>query len=188
MAHPSNGTISMSFYGAASRTKSVLQKLSPPDIIGVHCPQRQALSRLTWRATQEELAVPYRFLDSAVLLDLPGTWALFQLLEAIQLRAAWMRDEMPGVEDHHISDAFAAVAHPDRKTPFFPDGNVSPQVRRALFQTGPFRPHIDWAVYLERADDGNFANLTRSRTEPFRITLPDNVWLNPETDVWEVAP
>lgn len=188
MANPHSGKISLPFYGAVSRTKDRLRKPSPPDIIGAQCVQRQALTRLTWRAAQEELVVPYRFLDPMELMGLPGTWALFQLFEAIQLRAAWLRDEMPDVDDHAVAEAFGAVAHDDRKTPYLPEGNVSPQVHRALFQTGPFRPHIDWAVYLERADDGNFANLTRSGTEPIRVPLPENIWLNPETDVWETLP
>lgn len=185
MARSSNGTISLSFYGAASRTKSALRKTSPPDIIGVQCPQRQALTRLTWRAAQEEIVVPYRLLNPAELMGLPGTWALYQFFEAIQLRAAWLRDEIPGVAEHDVSDAFGAVAHPDRKTPYFPEGNVSPQARRLLFQTGQFKPKFEIAVYLECQENGNFANFRHESAGSFLIPVPENIWLNPETDVWE---
>lgn len=190
MARPTNGLISTTFYGAASRTKDVLRKPTPPDIIGVHCPQRQALTRLTWVAAQQDIPpVPYRFLDPKELMGLPGTWALFQLFEGIQLRAAWMRDEIPEVQEREISAAFASVAHPDRKTPYFPEGNVSPRVRRLLLQTGPFKPKIDWATYLINGAEGaSFANLTRPETEPVRVPLPENIWLNPDTEIWEVRP
>lgn len=182
------GTISLSFYGAIRRTKYALQQFPPPNILGEQCPQRQALTRLEWRATEGKITVPYRFLNPDELMGLPGTWALFQLFEIIQLRAAWQLGEMPGLEEYDIREAFSAVAHPDMKSPYFPEGNVSPQARRLLFQTGQFKPKFDIAVYLEHHESENFANFKRASVDPFLIPLPENIWLNPETDVWEVRP
>lgn len=188
MARPPSGAFSLSFHGAMRRTKDVLQKPQPPDIIGAHHPQHQAFARISWFASPLNTTVPYRIIDPEGMMHLPGTWALFQLFEAIQLRAAWQRDETQGIEEAQVIEMFGSVAHAERKTPFFPEGNVSPMARLELFSLPALRPNIDWAVYLERTDNGNFANLTRSRTDPIRITLPDNVWLNPETNVWEVIP
>lgn len=187
MAQPSSGAFSLSFQGAMRRAKDVLQKPQPPDVIGAQHPQHQAFARISWYATPLNTTVPYRILHPGELMYLPGTWALFQLFEAIQLRVAWQRDETPGIEELQVVEMFGAVAQVGRKTPFFPEGNVSPMARFELFKLPALRPNIDWAVYLERTDDGNFANLTRSRTDPIRIAVPGNVWLNPETDVWEAT-
>lgn len=191
MARQLSGNISVSFYGAVRRTKDVLGKLPLDDVLGKHHPQHQVLTRLEWMASAiEPDPVPYRSLDHETLLPMEGSWALFQLFEGIQLRTAWLREEIDGVKAHDVAETFGNVGHPNERTPFFPEGNVTPALRWALFQRGPFKPRIGWATTLEAGTDeeGVVAKMLLKGHEPLRVALHDSACFNDELGIWELAP
>lgn len=184
------GNIRMSFCGAVSRVKGVLQKPPMNGFPDKEHPQHQALVRLDWIASGiEPQTVPYRFLDPEELLPIEGSWALFQLFEAIQLRAAWLRGEIEGVEAHDVAETFGKVGHPNERTPYFPQGNIAPALRWALFKRGAFKPRIGWATYLEMGteEEGVVAKLTLKGREPFRVVLKDIAHFNNDLGIWELA-
>lgn len=171
--------------------KDALQKPPPPDILGTQHPQHQALTQLSSMASNDPDPVPYRRLDSAALMPLEGSWALFQLFEAIQLRAAWLREEIGGLEAHDIAEAFGSVGHINQ-TPFFPEGNVTPALRRALLQLPPFKTKIGWATYLEQSADaeGVVAKLTAKGVDPIWVPVqwtPGIVCFNDSLNIWELG-
>lgn len=186
MARPLSGNIGVALQGAIRRTQSVLERPPFDDFFGKHHPQHQALERLRWLAGDDEAKGPHRFLDPKALLPIPGSWALFQLYERILVLAAWRRREMPEtLEEHDVSTIFHQIGHADLKTSFFPEGNISPQAWMALMKSGKFTSKIDFAVWLESREDGNVANFTHGSIQPYPIPLPENIWLNPETNIWE---
>ncbi len=179
----------LKLHGAVSRTKAALVLPTAPDVIGKHHPQHQALAALKEYAAQDEPLVRYKLLDAAVLLKYPGSWALFQLFEAIQLRNAWQLGLIDTLDDDGIANAFDRVSRPRDMLPFFPGGNVAPQLRLKLLAYGPLRPKIGYAVYLEEGSNGqHVAKLTHNEVEPFRILLPKGIHHNSERDVWETVP
>ena len=192
MAHQLSGNISMSFCGAVRRVKAALQKPPLSDFLGKQHPQHQALTMLEAMPSNDGASpVPYRRLDSNVLLPIDGSWALFQLFEAIQLRAAWLREETHGLEAHDVAETFGNVGHTNQ-TPFFPEGNVTPMLRRALLQLPSFKTKIGSATYLEQGaeEEGVMAKLTARGIDPIRISIewhPGIVRFNNDLDIWELT-
>lgn len=180
--------ISTSFYGSLRRVKDALQKPPPPDILGTQHPQHQALTQLGSMASNDANPVPYRRLDSAALMPIDGSWALFQLFEAIQLRAAWLREEIDGIEAHDVAEAFCNVGHTNQ-VPYFPEGNVTPTLRRALLQLPPLKVKIGWATHLERStDEGVIAKLTAKDVDPLWLPLRVGARFNEDLGIWEPVP
>ncbi len=198
MAQQHIGSISMACSGAARRVRDVIIHPAPGDFFGKSRPdylaQQQALTCLEWILAGTEVEIPYHKLNNAsVLLPVKGSWALYQLFEAIQLRKAYQLEKVPGVTADEVAEAFMDVGATDKRWIIFPKCDVSPAARRAVLKLPGVNVGIDWTIDLEEALEETplgkqFAVLTSKDGHTARVALPLSFFVNRETGIWEIEP
>lgn len=196
---PMSGNVTMAFGGAVRHVKGILIHPAPDDFLGKKHPdyqaQQQALTYLEWTLAGADAAIPYRKLDATSLLPTKGSWALFQLFEAIQLRKAHQAGKVPDVTIDDVIEAFKSVGTIGKRWTIFPDCDVSPEAqRRVLRQPGLFagRDLGEILIRLHEAPGAKVvATLTDRSGSSGEIPLPDGFFISiadhPD-GVWEFEP
>jgi len=118
------------------------------------------------------------------LLPISGSWAIFQLYEALQLRAEWQFLQPDDVTIEDVLAAFNEIGSEDGN--IFPECNTTPAARRAAPKIPPLNG-MGWAITFEGTNQ-KIAAFIPGRGTFTEANIPPNVFFNPATKRWDVKP